>query len=29
LASSDPMVQAGRLEVEVKPWWLAKGSVVN
>lgn len=29
LASSDPMVQAGRLEVEVKPWWLAKGSVVK
>ncbi|MDZ7758448.1 YciI family protein [Rhodohalobacter sp.] len=29
LASGDPMVKAGRLEVEVKPWWLAKGSVVN
>ena len=29
LASSDPMVQAGRLEVEVKPWWLAKGAVVK
>jgi len=29
LASADPMVQAGRLEVEVKPWWLAKGSVVK
>ena len=29
LASSDPMVQAGRLEVEVKPWWLAKSSVVK
>lgn len=29
LASADPMVKAGRLEVEVKPWWLAKGSVVN
>lgn len=29
LASEDPMVQAGMLAVEVKPWWLAKGSVVN
>ncbi len=29
LASADPMVKAGRLEVEIKPWWLAKGSVVN
>ena len=29
LASADPMVHAGRLEVEVKPWWLAKGSVVK
>lgn len=29
LASADPMVKAGRLVVEVKPWWLAKGSVVN
>ncbi|ALJ06831.1 hypothetical protein APS56_11460 [Pseudalgibacter alginicilyticus] len=25
LAKSDPMVQAGRLEVEVRPWWGAKG----
>lgn len=25
LAKSDPMVQAGRLEVEVRPWWAAKG----
>jgi len=29
LASEDPMVKAGRLSVEVKPWWLAKGSVVQ
>ena len=29
LASEDPMVKAGRLSVEVKPWWLAKGSVVK
>lgn len=26
LARLDPMVQAGRLEVEVLPWWVAKGS---
>ncbi|MDH7913867.1 hypothetical protein [Winogradskyella sp. SYSU M77433] len=25
LASSDPMVQAGRLVIEVHPWWAAKG----
>lgn len=25
LAKLDPMVQAGRLEVEVRPWWTAKG----
>lgn len=29
LASDDPMVKAGRLEVEVHPWWLAKGSTVQ
>ncbi|PKD43186.1 YciI family protein [Rhodohalobacter barkolensis] len=29
LASEDPMVKAGRLEVEVHPWWLAKGSTVQ
>lgn len=25
LANLDPMVQAGRLKVEVHPWWTAKG----
>ncbi len=25
LARMDPMVQAGRLEVEIHPWWAAKG----
>lgn len=25
LAHSDPMVRAGRLEVEIHPWWAAKG----
>ncbi|XWN36711.1 MAG: YciI family protein [Balneola sp.] len=29
LASKDPAVKAGRLIVEVLPWWLAKGSVVK
>lgn len=29
LASEDPMVKAGRLVVEVRPWWLAKGSGVK
>ncbi|HSI68798.1 MAG TPA: YciI family protein [Gillisia sp.] len=29
LAKLDPMVQAGRLEVEVKPWWTAKGGKLN
>lgn len=26
LAKLDPMVKAGRLEVEIHPWWAAKGS---
>lgn len=25
LAHLDPMVQAGRLEIEIHPWWAAKG----
>ncbi|WP_394340205.1 YciI family protein [Marinirhabdus gelatinilytica] len=25
LANSDPMVQAGRLVIEIHPWWAAKG----
>lgn len=29
LASADPMVKAGRLKIEVHPWWLAKGSGVK
>lgn len=29
LATQDPMVKAGRLEVEIHPWWLAKGSGVK
>ena len=29
LASEDPMVKAGRLVVEVRAWWLAKGSGVK
>ena len=28
-AENDPMVKAGRLVVEVLPWWLAKGSGVK
>ncbi|WP_103664265.1 YciI family protein [Gracilimonas amylolytica] len=28
-AENDPMVRAGRLKVEVHPWWLAKGSGVK
>lgn len=28
-AENDPMVQAGRLVVEVHPWWVAKGSVLK
>ncbi len=29
LARVDPMVEAGRLEVEVYPWWAAKGGKLN
>ena len=25
LANADPMVKAGRLKIEIKPWWAAKG----
>ena len=25
LANSDPMVRAGRLVIEIHPWWAAKG----
>lgn len=29
LARLDPMVKAGKLEVEVRPWWTAKGGKLN
>ena len=29
LANADPAVKAGRLVVEVHPWWAAKGSVLK
>ncbi len=28
-AENDPMVKAGRLVIEIHPWWLAKGSGVK
>jgi len=29
LARQDPMVKSGRLDVEVHPWWTAKGGKLN
>jgi len=29
LAKMDPMVEAGRLVVEIHPWWVAKGGKLN
>lgn len=29
LANLDPMVKAGRLKVEIHPWWAAKGGKLN
>ncbi len=29
LANLDPMVKDGRLKVEVRPWWVAKGGKLN
>ncbi len=29
LANADPMVKAGRLEIEIHPWWAAKGFLLR
>lgn len=29
LANMDPMVKAGRLEIEIHPWWAAKGFMLR
>lgn len=29
LANSDPMVKAGRLVIEIRPWWAAKGFLLR
>ncbi|MFB9051880.1 YciI family protein [Formosa undariae] len=29
LANADPMVKAGRLEIEIRPWWAAKGFMLR
>lgn len=29
LAAGDPAVKAGRLKIEIHPWWTAKGSVLD
>ncbi|CDF81106.1 phenylalanyl-tRNA synthetase subunit alpha [Formosa agariphila KMM 3901] len=29
LANADPMVKAGRLEIEIRPWWAAKGATLR
>ncbi|MGJ5641641.1 YciI family protein [Formosa sp. S-31] len=29
LANADPMVKAGRLEIEIHPWWAAKGFMLR
>ncbi|MEP4093591.1 YciI family protein, partial [Reichenbachiella sp.] len=29
IISNDPAVKAGRLAIDIKPWWAAKGSVLK